>query len=154
MSTPARQNQKKLGEILVEKGLVSTEQLDMALADQKKHGGLIGEILVGWGYTTEEAIVQTLIEQFGFAFIQPTLYPIEDEVIALLPKETVSRFSVLPVERKGAFLSIAMSNPLHEEALEEVERITQLKPRILITTYTEVLRSIERYYEIRKPGST
>ncbi|MBF0254332.1 MAG: hypothetical protein HQL11_04325, partial [Candidatus Omnitrophica bacterium] len=60
MPRQERQITKRLGELLVEGGLITEDQLQLALADQKKNGGLIGEILVGWGYTTEEAIVQAL----------------------------------------------------------------------------------------------
>jgi type IV pilus assembly protein PilB len=145
---------KKLGELLVEGGLVTTEQLDLALADQKKNGGLLGEILVGWGYTTEEAIVQSLSSQYGFAYIPSSQYSVEDDVTAMIPKEIATRYSLVALDRFGKTLTVAMSNPLHEEALSKVEELTGCSVLALITTYTEIMRSIERQYQVLKPGST
>lgn len=145
---------KKLGELLVERGLVTNEQLELALADQKKNGGLLGEILVGWGYTTEESIVQALSSQYEFAFVPASQYQVEDEVTALIPKEIATRYSVVALDRFGKSLTVAMSNPLHDEALNKIEELTGCAVFPLITTYTEIMRSIERQYQILKPGST
>ncbi len=145
---------KKLGELLVERGLVTTDQLELALADQKKNGGLLGEILVGWGYTTEESIVQALSSQYGFAYVPASQYHVEDEVTALVPKEMATRYSLVALDRFGKTLTVAMSNPLHEEALTKLEEATGCSVLALITTYTEIMRSIERQYQILKPGST
>lgn len=145
---------KRLGELLVERGLVTTEQLELALADQKKNGGLLGEILVGWGYTTEESIVQVLSSQYSFAYIPASQYQVDEEVTALLPKEIATRYSLVALDRFGKTLTVAMSNPLHEEALTKVEEVTGCAVYPLITTYTEIMRSIERQYQILKPGST
>ena len=149
-----RKGTKKLGELLVERGLVTKDQLELALADQKKSGGLLGEILVGWGYTTEESIVQVLSSQYDFAFIPASQYQVEDEVTALIPKEFATRYSLVALDRFGKTLTVAMSNPLHEEALTKVEEMTGCEAFPLITTYTEIMRSIERQYQIMKPGST
>lgn len=145
---------KKLGELLVERGLVTKDQLDLALADQKKSGGLLGEILVGWGYTTEESIVQVLSSQYDFAFIPASQYHVEDEVTALIPKEVAARYSLVALDRFGKTLTLAMSNPLHEEAILKIEELTGCTAAPFITTYTEIMRSIERQYQIMKPGST
>jgi type IV pilus assembly protein PilB len=145
---------KRLGELLVERGLVTTEQLELALADQKKNGGLLGEILVGWGYTTEESIVQVLSSQYGFAYVPASQYQVEDEVTALVPKEIATRYSLVALDRFGKTLTVAMSNPLHEEALAKLEELTGCAVFALITTYTEIMRSIERQYQVLKPGST
>ena len=145
---------KKLGELLVERGLVTNEQLELALADQKKNGGLLGEILVGWGYTTEESIVQVLSSQYGFAYVPASQYQVDDEVTALIPKEIATRYSMVALDRFGKALTVAMSNPLHEEALTKAEELTGCTVTALITTYTEIMRSIERQYQILKPGST
>jgi type IV pilus assembly protein PilB len=149
-----RQVTKKLGELLVERQLVTTEQLNLALADQKKTGGLLGEILVGWGYTTEESIAQVLSSQYGFAFVNSSVYQVEESVTALIPKEIATRYSLVALDRFGKLLILAMSNPLHEEAVQKVEDSTGCETRALITTYTEIMRSIERQYQILKPGST
>ena len=149
-----RKGSKKLGELLVERGLVTKDQLELALEDQKKNGGLLGEILVGWGYTTEESIVQVLSDQYDFAFITASQYQVEDKVTALIPKEVAARYSLVALDRFGKSLTVAMSNPLHEEALAKVEELTQCEVFPLITTYAEIMRSIERQYQIMKPGST
>ena len=145
---------KRLGELLVEKQLVSAEQLELALADQKKNGGLLGEILVGWGYTTEESIVQALSSQYGFAYIPASQYQAEEAVTALIPKEIATRYSLVGLDQFGKTITIAMANPLHEEAVKKVEESTGCAAQVLITTYTEIMRAIERQYQILRPGST
>ena len=114
---------KKLGELLVERGLVTNEQLDLALADQKKNGGLLGEILVGWGYTTEESIVQALSSQYEFAFVPASQYQVEDEVTALIPKEIATRYSVVALDRFGKSLTVAMSSPGPRELTRTVTSV-------------------------------
>jgi len=154
MSRMQKKITKRLGELLVDRGLVTNEQLEAALTDQKKNGGLLGEILVGWGYTTEEAIVEALASQYGFSFIQPTNYQANDDLIKIVPKELASRYSLVALDRFGSVITIAMSNPLYEEAIQEVEKITGCSAQVFITTYTEIMRTIERHYQVAKPGST
>jgi len=144
---------KRLGEILVESGAITQEHLEMALADQKKSGGLVGEILVGWGHTTEEDIVQAIASQYRFPYIQPSTYEPNDEAIGLIPKEFASRNSLVGVDKFGSVLTVAMSNPLVTGAIEKLEEMTQCSVQVFITTYSEILRTIERHYQIQKPGS-
>lgn len=145
---------KKLGEILLENGMISQDQLDLALADQKKNGGLLGEILVGWGYTTEEAIVQSLVRQYSFPTIRPADVQPNDEVIKLIPKDLAGRHSLVGLDLLYSVVTVAMSNPLDTEAVQIIEKQTGHKVKIFICTYSEVLRGIEAHYQVRKPGST
>lgn len=145
---------KRLGELLVEKHLVTEDQLQLALADQKKNGGLIGEILVGWGYTTEEAIVQALASQYHFPYLPSTLYKPSDEAIRLIPKETAVRYSIVALDHIGKILTVAMSNPMQIEVLDEIEQKNDCEVAVFLTTYTEIMRTIERHYQFQKPGST
>lgn len=145
---------KLLGEILLENGMITQDQLELALADQVKNGGLLGEILVGWGYTTEEAIVQALVRQYHFPTIRPADLQTNEEVIKLIPKEMAGRYSIVGVDLIHSVLTVAMSNPLDLEAIKALETKTGHKTRIFISTYSEILRGIETHYQIRKPGST
>jgi type IV pilus assembly protein PilB len=126
----------------------------MALEDQKKNGGMVGEILVSWGYTTEEAIVQALSSQYEFPFILPSTYQADDDTIALIPKEFASRHSIVALDKIGSVLTVAMSNPLDFKAVDELETITRCEIKVFITTFTEIMRTIERHYQVMKPGST
>jgi len=148
-----KQITKRLGEILVDSGAITSEQLKMALADQKKSGGLVGEILVGWGFTSEEEIVQALASQYAFPYIEPSIYAPNDDVIRMIPKDFAVRNSVVGLDRFGSVLTVAMANPLHQQAIEQLEQMTQCKVQAFITTYSEILRTIERQYQIQKPGS-
>ncbi len=148
-----RANYKRLGELLVERSIVTAEQLELALADQKKNGGLLGEILISWGYTTEESIVGALIDQYKFAFIQPSNYQSSEEVIRLIPKELATRYSLVGLDKFGQRITVAMSDPLHEEAIIKLEEATGCIVDPFITTYTEIMRTIEAHYQVRRPGS-
>ncbi|MFT5207204.1 MAG: type IV pilus assembly protein PilB [Candidatus Omnitrophota bacterium] len=148
-----RTNYKRLGELLVERSVITAEQLELALADQKKNSGLLGEILISWGYTTEESIVGALIDQYKFAYIQTSTYQSSEEVIRLIPKEMATRYSLVGLDKFGERITVAMSDPLNEEAIIKLEEETGCAVDPLITTYTEIMRTIELHYEVRRPGS-
>ena len=102
---------KKLGELLVEKALVTQEQLDEALELQKDKGGLIGEILVELKYTTEDDIAKMLTAQYGFAYLPLSNYEIDQSLINLIPERVARQYCLIPIDKIGNNLTIAMSNP-------------------------------------------
>lgn len=137
---------KMLGEILVEKGIIQKEQLQKALETQAEKGGLIGEVIVGLGFATEEAIAQCLAHQFGFAFLPLENYEISKEITALIPKNVAAHYCLIPLDKIGSSLTVAMSNPLNTEAIEDLEDITTLEIQIFVGTSTDIRNAIKKYY--------
>jgi hypothetical protein len=138
---------KQLGELLIEKGIITTEQLNKALAIQKERGGLIGQILVGLGYATEEEIAQALTVQYGFPYLPLSNYEIDHELMKLVPENVARQYCLIPIDKIGNNLTIAMGNPLNVQAVEDVELITNCKIQIFVSTITDVNSVIDKYYK-------
>jgi type IV pilus assembly protein PilB len=137
---------KLLGEILVEKGVIQREQLQKALDYQAEHGGLIGEVLVSLTFATEESIAQCLAHQFGFAFLPLENYEVAKEITALIPKNVVSHYCLMPLDKIENSLTVAMANPLNTEAIEDLEDLTQLEIQVFVATSTDIRNAIKKYY--------
>lgn len=139
--------QKQLGELLVESKLIKLEHLEEALKVQKEKGGLIGQILVSLGYTTEEAIAQALTAQYGFPYLPLGGYEIDREVAKLIPENVSRQYGAIAVDRVGGVLTVAMSNPLNSQAVEDIEMITRLKVQVFVSTATDINDAIKRCYK-------
>jgi len=138
---------KQLGEILLERGVISRVQLEAALKGQKELGLLFGEALVALKYATEEDIVQALTCQYGFPFLPLSNYEISPEVVAAVPVDVCKKYCLIPIDRIGRSLTLAMANPLNVQALEDVERITSCAAQAFVSTASEIKNGIKRYYE-------
>ena len=139
---------KKLGELLVECKLISREELDEALQIQtEKSGVLIGQVLVQMGLITENAIAQALTAQYGFPYLPLAGYDIDPEVAKIIPENMSKQYELIAVDRVGNALTVAMSNPLHSQALEDVEMLTHFKVQVFVSTASDVNAAIKRSYK-------
>jgi type IV pilus assembly protein PilB len=137
---------KLLGELLIERQVITSEQLEEALDIQKKKGGLIGEILVEKGFAKEEDIAQALTAQYGFPYLPLENYEIDSEIIKLIPRNVAKQYLIIPVDKLGNNLSITLANPLSSEAVEKVEKITGLNLQVFVSTASDIRRAINKYY--------
>src|SRR6185503_19844105 len=138
---------KQLGELLLDCSLITQQQLEEALALQKEQGGLLGQILVGLNYTTEEAIAQALTAQYGFPYLPLSGYEIDPEVAKIIPEHVAKQYGLIAVDRLGSILTVAMSNPLNQQAIEDVEMLTHYKVQVFVTTATDVANSLKNIYK-------
>lgn len=138
--------QKQLGEILVEHKIITRDQLAEACRAQKEKGGLIGQVLVQLGYTTEEAIAQALTVQYGFPYLPLAGYEIDAEVAKIIPEHIAKQYGLIAVDQVGTVLTVAMSNPLNSQAIEDVEMVTHYKIQVFVTTATDLNNAIKRSY--------
>ncbi|HLF17445.1 MAG TPA: hypothetical protein VI749_00925 [Candidatus Omnitrophota bacterium] len=138
---------KQLGELLIERGFINHEQLHIAIEQQKKHGGLLGEILVDLKFATEKDIAQALTAQYGFPYLPLSNYEIDQEVIESIPENICRKFCLIPIDRIGKSLTLAMANPLNIQAAEDVELITGCSVQVFVSTSTEVKQTIDKYYK-------
>jgi type IV pilus assembly protein PilB len=139
--------QKQLGELLIDCRLITREQLEKALALQKEKGGLLGQILVGLSYTTEEEIAQALTAQYGFPYLPLGGYEVDPEVAKIIPEYVAKQYGLIAVDRVGSILTLAMSNPLNTQAIEDVEMLTHYKVQVFVTTTTDVSNAIKNIYK-------
>ena len=139
--------QKQLGELLLDCRLITREQLEEALSLQKEKGGLLGQILVGLHYITEEAIAQALTAQYGFPYLPLAGYEIDPAVAKIIPEYVAKQYGLVAVDRVGSILTVAMSNPLNSQAIEDVEMLTHFKVQVFVTTSADVANAIKNNYK-------
>jgi len=137
---------KHLGELLVERRIITKKELLKALEIQKEKGGLIGEILIELGLAKEEDIAQALTAQFGFPYLPLANYDLEPDVLHSIPKNVCSQYCLIPVDKIGNNLTVAMSNPLNSLAIEDVEELTKCTIQIFVATASDVRNAIEKYF--------
>ncbi len=137
---------KQLGELLIERKIITSEQLQKALDYQKVNGGLIGEILVQLGFSKEEDIAQVLTAQYGFPYLPLANYDIDLEVAKIVPDQVARQYCLVPIDKIGNNLTVAMSNPLNTQAIEDVEMISKCVVQAFVSTTTDIRKAIERCY--------
>jgi len=138
---------KQLGELLVERGIIDPRQLEKALSVQKEKGGLIGEILVELGFAKEEDIAQSLTAQYGFPFLPLNNYEINNDVIEIIPARVARQYLLIPIDKIGNNLTLAMSNPLNVQAVEDVELLSGCNIQTFVSTSSDIKKAIEKYYK-------
>lgn len=141
-----RLTNKHLGELLVERGSINQEQVTIAMAYQKEHGGLFGEVLVQLKFATEEDIAQALTCQYGFPYLPLASYEIDSEVLHSVPQDICRKFCLIPIDKIGKSLTIAMADPLNMNALDDIELITGCTVQTFVSTGTDIKQAIEKYY--------
>lgn len=112
---------KRLGELLLEEKLITLEQLAEALKIQVEEGGFLGRILVEKGFIPQNMLAACLTRQCKIPHINLVEYDISPEVISLVPEEVCKKRYLLPIDKLGRILTVAMVDPLDTEALEEVK---------------------------------
>lgn len=138
---------KHLGEVLIERGIIEKRQLEEALLYQQQKGGLIGEILVQLGFVKEEDIAQALTAQYGFPYLPLGNYEINSEVIDIIPARVARQYFIVPIDKIGNNLTVAMSNPLNVQAIEDVELLTGCSVQVFVATSSDIRQTIEKYYK-------
>ena len=138
---------KQLGELLIERKVINQQQLEKAIAVQKERGGLIGEILVEFGFAKEEDIAQALTAQYGFPYLPLSNYEINPEIIKLVPARVARQYLLIPIDKIGNNLTLAMSNPLNIQAIEDVEILSSCSVQTFVSTSTDIKKAIQKYYK-------
>ena len=137
---------RRFGDLLVSDRLVTQEQLDLALADQKRTGEKLGEILVRLRLLTEDRLIHFLSRQYG---IPEVTFPekIAPEIIKLIPDRIARKYGVVPIGRTIGSVTLALADPTNLSALDDVAFMTGLKVVPTIASPSVIRRAIERYYE-------
>ncbi len=146
---------KRLGEVLLERGVINQKQLEKALEHQKAHGGLMGQILIELKFVTEEELALALTAQYGFPYLPLESYEIDEELTRLIPEDMARKYCLIAVDRIGNALTLAMSDPSNVQAIEDVELQTKCVIQTFVSTPSDVLKAIAKYYKKHGPnGST
>ncbi len=138
----------RIGDLLVERNLISKDQLDVAFQEKSKSNKLLGELLVDLGFITEQVLSAVLAESSGFQRFVPGTTVVEAEAMALLPKEAAARYRSFPVGFDGKTLRLAMADIYDVLAIDKVKRFfpagTIVQP--LVCSDTDVAKAIDQYY--------
>jgi len=138
---------KRLGELLVELGYLSEDQLSVALEVQSLKGESLGQVLIELSFISSSELAQAIAYQAGREFIDLTLYSPSMKALRLLDKDTALQLEALPIEIKGDRLLVAVSDPYNVNILDIIRRKTGLEVDIYVSDRESILRSIEVYYE-------
>ncbi len=136
---------ERLGGLLVAQGVLSSEQLGVALELQSSTGRKLGRILVENDMVSEDQIAGTLAEQKGLERVRLNSATVDPAVAASLPLRVARRHVALPISVDGDVLTLAMADPLNIEAADDVSLRTGYEVRVVVATETEVLHAIDKY---------
>jgi type IV pilus assembly protein PilB len=138
---------RRLGEALVDKGMVTREQLDDALEHQAQRGHrkLLGEVLVELNFVTEEQVMEMLAESYGLPFVTQTAKIADPRIVEVLPRDFLEEHNVLPLFLVRGTLTVAVSEPANLFLIEEIERLTGHHVQIAAATKAEIASSLGAY---------
>jgi type IV pilus assembly protein PilB len=140
---------RRLGDLLVADGLISPEQLQRALSEQKGSNEKLGSILVRLGAINEEQLIEFLSLQYGIPSITLSQLDIDPDVIKLIPAQIARKYEILPVKRTNSALILAMADPTNISALDDVAFMTTLQVLPVVVSRGAIRKAIERIYEIQ-----
>ena len=145
-NTKPTQKRKKLGELLIESGLIDERTLSKALDIQKIENKKLGQILIDMGVADEQMIATTLASQLNIPLMKLDEISVPKETISLVPAEMAENYLLIPVSRTDRGLTVAMANPLEFYAVDDLRFITQMPIHVAVASESDVLEAIERYY--------
>ena len=140
---------KRLGDILIDAGVINEQQLVKALSAQREKGQKLGETLIDLEITTEEEIATALHRQLNIDLIKLSDILIDSDVIKLVGEEILRKHSVIPFEFKKGYpnvLRVAMSNPLDFVAIDDIAIVTNLQVEPAVATSQDIATAIDKYY--------
>ena len=137
---------RRIGEILVQAGVLSEDGLRTALAEQQRWGGHLGRILVDMRLVSEEVLVKALSAQLNFPIIDLDRVEIPEDVLRLVSPDTAEESSVIPVRLDGKFLDVAMADPINVGIIDELRIRTQLNVRPYLAGPHMIQRALAKFY--------
>ena len=137
---------ERIGELLVKENLITPLQLKNAVTAQRSSGGRLGHELTKLGYIEENELIAFLSKQYSVPSINLSEFEIDQEVLKVLPKEVVTRHQVIPVNRTGSTLIVAMADPSNIYAVDDIKFITGMKIDVVVASEQAIAESIEKYY--------
>ncbi len=144
------ESKKRLGDLLVEAGLIDQFQLRSALSEQQKWGGRLGNHFVRLKFITEEKLVKFLSQQLKIQYVDITKIKIAPASIELIPEEVATKHNILPLGIKAdggkKTLFIATSDPTNLEAIDEIQFLTGYTVKPILAADTAISKGIRDYY--------
>ena len=137
----------RLGELLVRNKLIDQQQLTKALEEQKASGGRLGASMVKLGFLKEEDLAAFLSRQYGVPSINLSEFEIDESVIKLVPSEVVQKYQLIPINRAGSTLIVAMSDPSNIFAIDDIKFMTGYNVEVVVSAENSIKSAIDKYYD-------
>jgi len=137
-----------IGQLLIDEGIITPEQLDTGLKEQKNTGNFICTILVKLGFAPEEKIFSMLSHQLNIPYVKLKDKDIDHLIIQKVPAKFASHYKIIPIEFKDNVLLIAMSDPLDIRTLDDIRLLLNLEVKAVLASEWEILEAIRKYYGV------
>jgi type IV pilus assembly protein PilB len=137
---------KQLGDILLEDGLVTQQQLFDAYDEHQRVGRALGRVLVDRGVLTESQLVAALAQQIGMRFVDLTDFPVDGAALSSVPQGVCRRYNALPIGYEDGKLLVAMSDPANVFAIDDIRSITGMDVKPVVSTKSDVSAAINRFH--------
>ena len=142
---------KKLGEVLVDEGLVKDDQIQEVLRRQRATGEGFIEILVAMGFVTESDVARTLVKQSGLPYIDASRYRINKDGVQAVPADLMWQNQMIVLDKIGKTLLVAISNVISTEILEKLERVSGSQIFVYVSTTGQIQTALEKNVPLAKP---
>lgn len=148
---PAKQAPKRIGDILIEEGHITQQQLEQALSEGRATGAPLGAVLIKLGYVTDQTLGKALASLHGLKYIDTTNLELDEEVMKLIPQDFIRRHMVVPLSlnREHKRLEVIMARPDNLQVLDEIALLTGLRPIPRVSTHKELTNLLDKYYANR-----
>src|SRR5450756_2489525 len=147
MANPAAAGVERLGDLLVKEGLITREQLEKALAEQKTSGSRVGYNLVKMGFIPEIELTKVLARQYKMPAVDLSKFEVDPRIVKLVPADLAVKHLVLPLKRDGRTLTVAMADPTNLGVVEDLKFITRYDIFPVIAGEFTLKNAIEKHYE-------
>lgn len=147
MSPLTQDPPKRLGDRLLDAGLINSHQLELALRERKRTGKLIGTVLHELGFVSEQDIASFLAHDSQSATVDVSEIEINPDLAALVPYDFCKESGLIPCSRRGDVLTIVMADPFNVVAIDHVEQITRLKVEVLNASKADILERLSAVYD-------
>ena len=137
---------KQMADILIDRGLATGEQLQRALAEQRRLGRTLGRVLVELGMVTESQLVAAIAQQVGLPFVDLTEFPVDPSAVASVSSLVCRRHGALPIGYEEGRLLVAMADPSNVVAVDDIRSLTGRDVKPVVATRTDLTAAIDRYH--------
>jgi len=147
MSAPAASTGDRIGDLLIREGLITKEQLDKALQEQKANGTRVGYNLVKLGFVQETEITKMLARQYRMPAVDLARFEVDPKIVKLIPGDVALKHVVLPLKREGRTLTVAMADPTNLGIIDDLKFITRYDIFPVIAGEYTLRTALDKYYE-------
>jgi type IV pilus assembly protein PilB len=147
MATPASAGSERLGDLLLREGLITKEQLEKALSEQKQNGTRVGYNLVKLGFVPELELTKVLARQYKMPAVDLSKFEVDPKIVKLVPADVAVKHLVLPLKRDGRTLTVAMADPTNMGVVDDLKFITRYDIFPVIAGEFTLKNAIEKHYE-------